>query len=308
MKSAFSSLALVVGLTASSAQAEDFGLKVSQLETKFSPKDGKVEATVAYDTDGDTYTGYRLGLKATIPTRDVDGSPQSSLGEFPNSWALGPSLVKEYSFGPFDDGLIGWLELAPQWSAKSFTYQPIGDTERKTIRHSIIGYLRTVNFWNKKALAFPMGVDVTARYAQEWSDSPKVGLVTPAQGTQPGLVEKEQVLASPTTIPALTLRLHGFAQLGHGSSIALGPTVTYMLSGKKTSDTCGVGCNFALQTEIVRTELWFYYLAPDVKPANLRLGLTPFVDFYLKGESPDKRATDVGLMLQVKASAPMFGY
>lgn len=291
--------AVLLTLATRPVDAAEGKFKLGEASFKVAPDKSKIEASVAYDTDGDTLKGWRFGLKGTVPAQEISDGAQAELDEIPGTWLLGPTIAKELSWGRGVQGTNAILAFEPQWSFAKYSYVPVLsdlDTTQSEVRHSLVLNASAFYKWVRNAL------QLRVRYTREWKAMDEVGVVSPGSNGEPDSVAKSVVHEPPTTSPAFSSRLfywHRFekSQFGFGPSVAI-----------QTKGNSGNSWSPAGKETVLRGEVWGYFMPAAAEPANLRIGLAPYIDGYLEGESDDKSEISWGLLLQVRIGAEIFTY
>lgn len=294
--------AAALGYTPSHAVADDKEnkgtFKVESAQVQVGTTDTTLKSTLLFDSDGDQFHGWLAGMTLKIPPNKADGDAETRLDDFTSDWRVGASLGKEWAF--LRDKMRAQFE--PEWGFKQFRYYPgLATSATSAFRHSFALAANWLYYHEPQARA-PMAFQVKARLANDWSDAKSIGIVTPASGTMPALVEDSRIIDSPVEQSSITARVFYWQELGMGSAWALGPSAAIVFAGPK-----GHSLSFST-TDVLRCEVWLYYLPPTANPANLRLGVAPFIDGYLVGESSDHRTMVPGALFQVRYGAPIWVY
>ncbi len=295
---------LLLGAASSRANEKSAKFKLTETAFKVSPSDAKLDVDAGWDSDGDAFNGIRLGLKLTLPVTSADSSVTARLDEFPQEWKIGPSFVWESSTREppdFSKAHEFMLRLSSQWSVNRFQYQPLESDKRRTLRASFIN--EAFAYWHRIGEECNWAWSVQGRWTQQYEAQDKVGIVSPGTDGSPATVAEQRVIAAPQTAPSLLVRTHFFLQ-GRGSSIAWGPTVALATTGDQTTDVTGIAS--PLNDDIVlRMSVWLYFF-PVSSPANLRIGLSPVVDVYMRGETDEGDTVRIGVLANVRIGTPNF--
>jgi hypothetical protein len=291
--------ALAAAAAPARVKADDRGtFKLDSAQGQVGTTDGTLQATIVYDSDGDNFDGWLAGLTAKVPTSNAGGDAETRLDEFTADWRIGASLGKEWAL--VRDKMR--VQLEPEWGFKEFRYYPgLAAAPSSAVRHSFAIGGSWIYYREPEASA-PMAFQVKARLASDWSAAQAVGVVTPPSGGLPPLVRVSEIIDGPVEQPSVTARLFAWRELGMGSAWAVGASAAMVLAG-------ALGHSFSFDTtDVLRGELWLYYLPPTGSPANVRLGVAPFVDGFLAGESGDHRTVVPGALFQARYGAPVFVY
>lgn len=274
--------------------------KLQALDFQIGTKDSKLKSTIAYDSDGTSlHGGVVLGLTFKAPLNDVEDTAQARLDDLGTGWRAGLSVGKEWQWScqPAPEPGSDERGPSPDWSSflgieglygpQKFNFYPDGGAAKKSVfTHSFDTSLSGYVHHTPKGSA-TWALQGKVGYAKDWKASDKAGIVG-----DDGLVRTQKVVDAPSAETTLLARAFFYRPWAAGSPLAFGPTLAYSAESK---------------SKIGRLELWVFYL-PLGAPANLRVGVAPFVDAYFAGKNKDGNQLEPGLLFQVKFGDPIFLY
>jgi hypothetical protein len=117
-------------------------------------------------------------------------------------------------------------------------------------------------------------------------------------------VSDSRAVTGPLGEAGFSARLFAFSKIDADSAFAVGPALSIAGTGKKVEnpklDNLDAGW-------VGRVEMWVFWLPASAKPANLRVGVAPFIDLQLSGnELPG--SYQAGVLAQLRFGAPLFLY
>ena len=289
---------LKVALDTSLAAAETGKFKVDAATVQVATTDSTLKVTELYDSDGDNFGGWLAGFTLKIAASNVEGDAQSRLDDYTKEWRLGLSLGKEVAL---DRDKVR-VQLEPEWAFKQFKYFPTTAPPSATSTNHSIDVALNAFYYREPTEAAPWALQAKLRLAHDWEDSPAVGIVTPAMPPLPALVTDSRIIDGPVVQDSLTARLFFWKQATPGSEWAVGPSAAATFAGPK-GHTSSIST-----TAIFRGELWLYFMPSTASPANFRIGISPFLSVYAKGEATDGRTVVPGALFQARYGAPIFVY
>lgn len=284
-----------VFLLSVNSRADDAGFKIGMAQIQLGSAASSSKASIIYDSDGDNFNGWLVGLTAKVPFGSGTASVAAQADAISPNWMIGLTFGKEFQFSADKSRIM----LNPEWGISQFIYYP--DT---VIEKSKFKYLYVVNadwfYYREPDTSSPMNFEIIGRFSKDWTASSPVGIVTPATGTMPAIVASSEIIYPPIESAGLTGRIFFWKELKMGSPWAVGPSVAAVFSGPKINNFDNIIMG--------RAEFWVYRFMTSIPIVNLRIGIAPYVNKYFVGANTDGRTLMPGVLFQIKMGDPIFTY
>lgn len=292
-------VAVSVTLGALPARADDNAkFKLDTAQVQVATTDAVIKTAIVWDSDGSNYSGWLIGGTLKLAASSVDGTAEARLDDYTKDWRLGLTLGKEFAIG-VDKARV---KLEPEWGFKQFIYYPTYAKPSASETDQSWAVTLDAFYYREPAASAPSAFQARVRVARDWEDSPKVGIVTPGMPPVPDVIRDSLIVDLPRSQASITPRLFYWKEVAMGSQWAIGPSVAATIAGPK-------GRTFSLDSQaVIRGEFWLYFMPASASPANFRIGISPYLSWYAKGQADDGRTIVPGALFQARYGAPIFVY
>lgn len=301
-------VAACVGLWASSAHADDPSIELPAANLRLRNGDDNLRFDVRIDTDGRTLScAPVVGLYGRFGASDQNGTLIARLDEFVPKWRTGLSLRELVVVAPVSTDPGGsdsseslLLEFEAEFDVTSFDFQPLSQTSASRTTEASLASTFVVGY-QRASPSLPWAFELRTRYERAWKESDQVPVTMsplPAGGESMGTLRVTEAPSAHATLVSRAFFYFGVGNLGLCSAdcgtFAIGLDAAVVFGGNAVSAMPSVDTvaswNPAGRDFAIRGELWFYY-HPITSPANLRIGLAPFI----QGQPTCGRASDCGV-------------
>jgi hypothetical protein len=260
--------------------------------------------------------GGRLGARGRFPVTEssTSGTGRSSvdaLNGFSGAWRVG--LVGDFirdTTEPTGPAKFWMLTAGIEWGVQTFSWLPLdGEPEQSRTRHSfdVLGrYLHYVHAPRRYRVA----PQVLVRYARDWAPAQAVGVLQPSEAGGPD-VAIDRVISGPGARPAFVVTVPVLFSIQRGERVlpqlGFGPALSWASVG----DVDGYSPFGDIHT--MRAESWLYWYPAgtgglEAQKANVRIGVAPYLDVFLRGRQPGQPQVAPGALLEVKVGVRGYEY